>query len=162
MIDLQNHSGGWMDPFLDSLSTTILNNSSLFKFYSLHTKNGYFNIQNKKIIRSTGKYLGKLLNNKFVHKDMKIALLISNKTASSGEVCASIFQRGLSNIKTFGTRSAGFLSVNNSYLINKDYTLHIPICYVQSVNKKIHRNEYLKPNVYTNSPLKKALKWLKI
>lgn len=157
VIDLQKHSGGWMQPFIDSLSTTLLNNSSLFKFYSTKTKNGWWNIKNGKIIRSSGKYFGKFLN---IDDKIKIAILISNKTRSSGEICASIFDRSLPNIKIFGSKSGGYLSVNNSYTINQDYTLHVPICYVQSVNKKIHKKEYLRPDIYTKIPLKKSFLWI--
>lgn len=156
IIDLREHEGGWMDPFIMSLSTTILNNSSLFRFVSKREKGGYFNIQKGKIIRGIGKYLGKSLD----PKNLKIAILISKKTASSGEVCASIFQRDLSNVKTFGENTKGYLTVNMSYPIDKNYTLHIPILYVESVNKKIHKKEYLTPDVKTKNPMKKAIQWI--
>lgn len=156
IIDLREHEGGWMEPFMMSLSTTILNNSSLFRFVSKQEKGGYFNIQKGKLIRGTGKYLGKSLND----TNLKIAILISKKTGSSGEVCASIFQRDLSNVKTFGENTKGYLTVNMSYTIDKNYTLHIPILYVESVNKKIHKKEYLKPDVKTKNPMKKAIQWI--
>ncbi len=158
VIDLRKHRGGWMNPFLESLSTTILNHSSLFKFYSKKTHNRWWNIQNGKIIFSSGAYLGKSLNLPY---PMKIAVLISNQTASSGEVCASIFKRNLPNVRIFGrTKSAGYLSINQSFPIDQNHTLHIPICYVQTVDKKIQKNEYLYPDVYTKNPQKRAMEWI--
>ncbi len=157
IIDLEDHYGGWMIPFIDSLSTTILNNTTLFKFQKDEDVNdkGWWNIKNKKIIYGSGKYFGREINT-----DVKVAVLISNKTSSSGEFCASIFKRNLSNVKIFGQVTKGYLTVNVSYKLNDKYTINVPVYYCATVDKKIHRDEKLKPDVITTKPISDAKKWI--
>jgi C-terminal processing protease CtpA/Prc len=156
VIDLTKHSGGWFQPFIEGLSTTILNNTTLFRMTSNNKIEnfGWFNVENKKIIRASGDYMGNHINT-----DLKIAVLVSKKTASSGELCASIFKRNLKNVKIFGEDTNGLLTVNNSYEINEKYMIHLPILYSVTVDKKIQKKEYLTPDVYTDKPTCDAKKW---
>lgn len=155
IIDLTKHTGGWMNPFIECLSTTILNNTTLFKFTKDNKTNDstWWNVKNKKII------IGNFMGNK-INTDLNIAVLVSKHTKSSGEICASIFKRKLKNIKIFGEDTFGYLTVNMTYKIDEKYSINIPITYCETVDKKIQKKEYLEPDIYTNKPKTEARIWI--
>jgi len=158
IIDLTDHNGGWHQPCFMSLSTTILNNTTLFGNTTNKKKiilsENWINIRNKKLFMNEP-----FLTNK-INTNLKVAVLVSNKTSSSGEFCASIFKRNIKNVKIFGENTKGYLTVNYPYPINEKYTINIPLSYCKTVNKKIQIKEYIKPDIYTNKPMTDAKKWI--
>lgn len=156
IIDLRNHSGGWFAPFVYSLSS-LLHNKTLFAFSNDKVKK-----TDKKWISYVNnliKYQTKLL--KDTNFDIPTAVIIGNKTISSGEFCASIFYRNNNKIKTFGKNTGGFLSVNYTFDITDDIKLHIPMQLVTTVDGQIHTKQYLQPNKKTTKPISEAKQWIK-
>ena len=72
-----------------------------------------------------------------------IAVLISDKTASSGEMTAiSLLAR--ENSKTFGNKTAGYTTANAMYKLSNGATLLLAVSYsMDKIIKKIYRWELI-------------------
>ena len=165
IIDLRQHTGGWYVPFVSSLHT-ILNGSTLFGWANTSITpndrkwisyiNGKISYQTKLITQSDGT----------THPDWKsgwnipLAILIGQKTYSSGEFCASIFYRGNPYIRVFGEKTGGGLSVNQTFKINKLIQINIPTQLTTTVDGSFHTEQYLMPDINTSRPITDAKKWI--
>lgn len=122
IIDLRSNSGGNMWPMLAALSP-ILGNKRLGYFVQPDgtkiqwgTYNNFSVLDNRYQYRFPSQYA--LRNN-----DVPVAVLVSNKTASSGEAVL-IATRALSYVRTFGQNSCGQSTANKAYkLANGDSLL---------------------------------------
>lgn len=88
-----------------------------------------------------------------------LALIIGPKTASSGEITTLMF-RGQSNVRVFGSRTAGYASGNRGFKLSNGGTL------VLTTSATIDRNgkKYwgpLDPDVESDRPLVSANDWLR-
>lgn len=160
IIDLREHSGGNMWPHVEALQD-ILGTTSLLSFGNIKTKftdKKWINIENGKVS----------FNQKFIGTDMAfdkpIAILVSNKTESSGEFIASIFC-GRDNVKLFGdktNKTGGYLSANDGpILLNDDLSLWLTVSLLTTVDGFFHTNEYLsvkKIDKYIKTTCKKWIK----
>lgn len=117
VIDLRNNSGGDMWPMIISL-TPFLKDGVLG--YTI--KNEKENIWKKendliyyKSINKTKKYLGKdkSLGYNLKNENLKIAILVNERTSSSGEATAIALMNN-QNVKFFGTKSFGYTTNNTS------------------------------------------------
>ena len=94
-----------------------------------------------------------------------IAVIVSNKTGSSGEIIAGIFI-GRKNTKMFGkntNKTAGYFSSNYSGKdteINNDLTLVLTKDFVTTVDGKFHINEVIYVDKKTSTPITDAKKWI--
>lgn len=152
IIDFRKHTGGSMWPLIEALSR-FLNNNTLFAW-----NNNKVNFNQKEwwnLVNNTVKRNQHFIKSN-INTTYSIAIIIGNKTASAGEFVASCFGCD-KNVKFFGQRTAGYLSVNNTYKIDK-YEIHFPIALQTSKNGKF--KEYLEPDVYTNKPISYAKKWI--
>jgi len=155
IIDLRFHKGGNFYPFTKSLNL-ILGNTTLFswnKEKTENTDNKWINIINNNLEVSNF-YSSELSFKK------PIAIIIGNKTLSSGEFSAAIFY-GRDNVKFFGNETGGLLSMNSTTVINNKLKLIIPTNLTTSVNGYFHESEHIKPDIITNQPIKKAKQWIK-
>jgi hypothetical protein len=154
ILDFRKHSGGDMYPLLKALSR-FLNNNTLFAWADHKVK---FNEQMWcNLINGKVKFLQKRLQTT-INTPYPIAIIIGENTASAGEFVASSFI-GDKNVKFFGKNSGGYLSVNQTYKIDK-YDIHIPTTLQTSKNYKFQ--EYLEPDIYTNKPISVAKEWITI
>ena len=144
--------GGNMVPCLESLYQ-ILGNNTLFGISNKIDKM-WTNLESGKIIFN-GKY--KINNIKY-----KIALLISNKTASSGEIITSAFI-GRENCIIIGTHkyTYGQLSNNDYNPLKNNYDLYLTIGRITTINGKLMKNEKIKADIVTNTPIYRAKQWFK-
>lgn len=156
IIDLRNHNGGWFYPFVYSLSSILLN-KTLFALSNIKVKRSTKNWIS--YVNNSIKYQTNLL--KDIKSEIPIAVIIGNKTSSSGEFCASIFYRNDSKIKIFGQKTGGSLSANMSFDITDNIKLHIPMQLVTTVNGEFHIKQYLLPNKKTTRPIMEAKQWIK-
>ncbi|WP_037320358.1 S41 family peptidase [Salegentibacter sp. Hel_I_6] len=122
VIDLRKNNGGNMWPMLISL-TPFLENKIL----------GHFLIENKWQVwkkeenqifdgssNKTKKFIEEPIEYKLKNKNLKVAVLINNNTASSGEATAIALMSN-PNIKFFGDETAGYTTSNNTiHLKNND------------------------------------------
>lgn len=156
IIDLRKHHGGNMYPFIYSLSS-ILNNTTLLSFTNRKIKKldkSWVNMINEEII----------FDDKFLSDELPIqlpiAIIIGKQTASAGEFDAIIF-KGRKNTKFFGNDTYGSLSANKTIEISKDILFVMTETLVEDVKFKLYESEKLKPDVYTVTPIKDAIKWIK-
>ena len=152
ILDFSKHTGGSMWQLVEALSR-FLNNNTLFAWNNNKVdfnEKKWFNLVNNST-KNNQHFIKTNINTNY-----PIAIIIGNKTASAGEFVASSFI-GDKNVKFFGHRTAGYLSVNNTYKIDK-YDIHFPTSLQTSKNSKFQ--EYLEPDVYTNKPISDAKKWI--
>ena len=77
--------------------------------------------------------------------NIKIAVLIGENTASSGEMTAISFI-GKSNVKLFGQETAGYITANEGYPLLDGSNLYLAVARVADRNKKIYLDG-IKPDV---------------
>jgi len=152
ILDFRKHHGGNMWPLVDALSR-FLDNSTLFAWsnekVSFKDKK-WWNFINGKIKINQTFIKGANIN-------YPIAIIIGPHTASAGEFIASCFINR-DNVKIFGGKTAGYLSVNNTVTID-DYQLNIPETLQTSRDGKFR--EYIKPDIYTSKPITEAKLWIR-
>ena len=149
IIDLSKQRGGNMWPPIRVMDN-IYGKTTLLRFNS---EKNWLNMINGK--EKAGKFISKDL--KFIKK---ITVIISEDTASSGELIAATF-KGRKNTFFVGdktNKSRGFMSANNGYYIdkNKNLKLILTISLIETVDKKIHTLEYLKARSSDN-PIKTSI-----
>lgn len=149
IIDLRFHKGGNFYPFILALSD-ILNNTSLFCIKK-NKKNVWFNLEDKITI-------GPFLNNK-LNFDKPIAIIIGEKTKSSGEFSAAIF-KDRKNVKFFGKKTGGLLSMNSTITINQKLKLLLPTDLIITVGNNLVVSEHIIPDIFTNKPIRDAKIWI--
>jgi C-terminal processing protease CtpA/Prc len=156
IIDLREHTGGWYFPFVKSLNT-ILRETALFGWSQSRVLPG----TRDWITYTKGRISKQTLSRDNINLIVPIAVIIGQKTYSSGEFCAAIFYRNSGQIKVFGQETGGGLSVNNIYKITSDIQLNIPVALPTTVDGTFHEKQNLVPHVKTEQPITMAKKWLK-
>ena len=146
IIDLSQHSGGNMWPAIRAM-INIYGKTTLLRFTS---EKNWINLVNHK---EKG---GQFMTNELKFKK-PIHIVVSEKTASSGEIIAASF-KGRKNTYFYGhktNKSGGFLSSNQGFFIDdkKNLNLILTISLIQSVDKKIYNKEILRVKKYDN-PIK--------
>jgi C-terminal processing protease CtpA/Prc len=140
IIDLCKHSGGNMWPFIHALSN-ILGDTTLFAFANHKVKPNeplWYNMKNGKII------YGKKGKTELGFKK-PIAVLVSDKTASTGEFIAAMFC-GRKNAKLFGdktNKTAGYATMNYTYPITKSMFINLTNSLLTTIYGKYHEDECL-------------------
>ncbi len=142
IVDLTQNRGGNMWPMLAGLSPLIGDG-----------KVGYFVTKTKDIV---GTWIIKngnafLLENDSITYDVqidqsaidisnhKIAILVSGKTASSGEALLVSFL-GKNNIKTFGTKTANYTTSNSEFELSDGSILWVTVSHFADRNFEIYPN----------------------
>ena len=103
---------------------------------------------------------------KIKNKKTKIAVLFDSNTGSSGEMTAVSFF-GLPNVKSFGQKSAGYTTANNTYFLSNGGQLLLASAYIMDRNGKSYKDE-LTPDVFVSDlsntkndqVVSTAIKWL--
>ncbi|MBP5571478.1 MAG: hypothetical protein J6X39_02275 [Bacteroidales bacterium] len=150
VIDLRDNTGGNMYPMIAALSP-VIPDGDVIRF------------KNKK--RTTPIPLEYITNSQGVGASEKfpaetpIAVLTNDWTASSGEATLLCF-RGLPNVKTFGTPTAGYASANVTYPLADGYTLLVTTSCDMARTGEVFCDDPIAPEVETNTPLKEAVNWL--
>ena len=158
IIDVRKHLGGNMWPCINAL-VDILGDTTLLSFNQVETKfteKKWTNIINKKIIWS-----GQFLSSELAF-DKKIAVIVSNKTTSSGEFITAIFY-GRKNVKIFGDKTdktAGYASSNKTIQVNDDISFYFTNSLITTIDGTFHIDEYIKVDQKTNTPTNNAKKWI--
>lgn len=153
VIDLSDHYGGNMWPGVLALSD-IYGDTTLFRFTS----------EKKWANLISGKLKWGKLNNNPLKFNKPIGVIVSQKTASSGEIIASTF-KGRSNTFFLGdktNKSGGFFSSNQGFFIDKEQNLNLilTVSLIETVDEKVHTLEYLRVKKSEN-PIKEAVSKIK-
>ena len=155
IVDVRENEGGNMWPMIAGLNPLIQDGIVGF-FASNKTITNWYS----KSIKPIGV---KRMTNNYKCKDLskKIAVLISDKTASSGEMTA-ISLLGRENSKTFGNKTAGYTTANAMYKLSNGATLLLAVSYSMDKNKKKY-TDGINPEVWIEENediLGGAVKWL--
>jgi C-terminal processing protease CtpA/Prc len=157
IIDFRYHQGGNFWPVIKFFDR-YLNNSTLFAFTNVKIKKeekGWMNLENKKIKYNT------YFKRENVSIRIPIAIIIGHNTGSSGEFAAALF-KGRNNIRFFGNKTAGYLSSNQNYKINKDIDIVLTNQLITTYDGIFRDEEFLEADVKTSKPITDAKKWIKI
>ena len=92
-------------------------------------------------------------------KDIPIAILINNNTASAAEQILMDFM-GLDPVRTFGQPTAGYNSATWGAPLDHEYRLTLASAMMQARDGSIFYEEPIQPDVVTDQPMEEALKWL--
>ena len=87
------------------------------------------------------------------------AILTDDMTGSSGEATLLYF-RGLDNVLTFGTPTAGYASANIVKALADGYTLLITTSCDMARTGEIFCDDPIEPDVLTQTPLEDAVAWI--
>ena len=110
-----------------------------------------------------------LANKCTIREHIKVAVLLSEATCSSGEVVA-IALKGRPNTRFFGERTSGYVTANNTYKLDRHSFLLLATNYETDRNNNIYR-DYIDPdvtmidgdnflNLDNDLKIKAALEWL--
>ena len=149
IIDLRFHKGGNFYPFIMSL-VRILDKTTLFGI-NQDNKKIWFNLNDKIEI-------GEFKTEKLSFKK-PLAIIIGENTKSSGEFSAAIF-KGRDNVKFFGQKTAGFLSMNSTIKINSKLKLILPTNLITTVDNVFQESEILVPDIITRKPISDSKNWI--
>ncbi|HWW38109.1 S41 family peptidase [Pedobacter sp.] len=166
IVDLRTNTGGNMHPMIAGLGP-LLREGDLGYFISgernrekrqrWYYKEGREGIEKGTNVRVNSYY--KLKDSK-----NKIAVLIGNRTCSSGEMTAISFI-GANNTRLFGEPSGGYVTSNSMFWLSDGATLLLATGFVSDTNKKIYWKRII-PDVMVKSDsdtdliLKAAEEWL--
>lgn len=164
IIDLRNNGGGDMWPMIISL-TPFLNNGILG--YTVNKeKENIWRKENSEIyyknINKTKKYLEKPFDYKLKNNNIKIAVLINNRTVSSAEATAIALTNN-ENVKFFGTKTFGYTTNNTSIEMKNGDFLILTTGFWKNYNGKKFKDGIIPDFESCNEKeLKESLKnWIK-
>lgn len=155
IIDLRYHIGGNFYPFIKSLNN-ILGDTTIFA------------IKKEKAGKKEKIWINNINNNLEINQyetfklkfTKPIAIIIGNNTKSSGEFSAAIF-KGRENVKFFGEKTSGYLSMNSNVTINEKIIITFPTNLITTVDNEFMSSEYLEPDLITSKPITDAKIWIK-
>lgn len=156
IIDLRDNTGGNMGPMITGISPLIPDGEILY-FIQKNGNEIPVTIENGTILGGGSKVE---IDNKEKYLNLPIGILINDKTASSGEFTLMAFL-GLDNVKTFGEPSAGYTTGNMNFLLTKDIIIVLPAAKSKSRDGNIYKDDPIKPDVYTDTPMEDCKSWLK-
>lgn len=144
IIDLRHNTGGNVWPMLAGLNALIDDGRVGYFVYPQSKVKTELKIVNGEL-GLTGLTVNKY---KAVNKPVKIALLIDDLTASSGEM-ATVALLGLPNVKTFGQTSAGYTTVNMTVTLSNGSLINLATGFYADRTGKEYR-ENIVPDVVVN------------
>lgn len=154
IIDLQHNTGGDMGPMVASISC-FLPDGELMAFDNHGVRQSVILDQGT----VTGGGSSVTMNNPFKIESIPIAILQDEYTASSAEATLLCF-RGLDNVKTFGSGSAGYCSCNNIRKLYDGTILQLTIGSDVARTDEFFLEDPIQPDVDTDNPKEDALEWL--
>lgn len=155
VLDLRGNTGGDMGPMATAVSSLLPDGELMYYHYRSYDvpvtlKNG--------VVSNAG------TGGKSLYPEEKlnvpVAILTDGMTASSGEALTLCFS-GLENVKTFGTPTAGYTSVNMLYSLYDGAQLYLTVAFDKARTGEIFKETSIEPDVATDSPLEAALEWLR-
>lgn len=153
IVDLRNNTGGDMGPMLAALSP-LLPDGKLMSF------DIWGNLTKVELKNGTVSGGGSLTTvEAFKLSDPKIAILQNEWTGSSGEATLLSF-KGLPDVKSFGSASAGYCSVNNLYTLYDGAYMQLTIGKDVDRLGQSYCEDPIAPDFLTEEPLEAAIDWL--
>lgn len=156
IIDLSKNQGGDMGPMISGLAPILPDGTLVFAIDKNHSEREVTLSNNQLSGGGTPVDIGSAKK----IKDLRIALLLGRETGSSGEITVMSFL-GLKNVKTFGTPTAGYTTVNWQYNMYNGYTMQLTTEMLKDRMGKVYKNSPIEPDVQTDQAYEKATQWLK-
>ncbi|HGA2178955.1 TPA: S41 family peptidase [Streptococcus agalactiae] len=153
ILDLSNNTGGNMIPMIGGV-TSILPNDTLFHYTDKYGNKKTITMKN--IPLEALKISRKTINTKHV----PIAIITNHKTASSAEMTFLSF-KGLPNVKSFGQATAGYTTVNETFMLYDGARLALTTGIVSDRQGYKYENTPILPDQVTSLPLQESQSWLK-
>jgi carboxyl-terminal processing protease len=159
IIDLRDNKGGNMWPMLLGIGPIIGEGTA-----------GYF-VNNKNVFNSWGYYEGKTfvggsiiskLDNIYQLKNVnkKIAVLINNNTASSGEAIAVAF-KGLPKTRFFGNKTRGQTTANSTFYLSDSSMIALMVGVYADRNKTLYGKQIIPDEIVKGGDAKEiATNWI--
>lgn len=152
IIDLRENGGGatppmilGIGPLLDGGNKMLYVDASLETSSTSRYENGNFYAGD---YETDSAMFTSTINYNLKKKDLPVAILINSNSASAAEGVAAIFH-GQSNVKLFGTKSAGLTTGNGTYFLNDGSLILLTESYLANRNKKVFKNG-IEPDVKVN------------
>lgn len=156
IIDLRDNTGGNMGPMVAGISPLIPDGEILFFIQKNGNKNPV--IIEDGSVKGGGSPVE--IDNKNKYLDLPIAVLINDKTASSGEFTLMALI-GLENVKIFGEPTAGYTTGNMNFSLTKDLLIVLPAAESETRNGNVYRDDPIEPDVYTETPIEEGKAWVR-
>lgn len=154
IIDLRSNTGGDMGPMVAAVSS-LLNDGELMSF-GIKGSHRPVTLENGCV---TGGGSTVSVEEPFKVTDIPVAILQDNMTASSGEATLLCF-RGLDNVKTFGTATAGYCSCNNVIKLYDKAAMLITTGTDIARTGEIFCEDPIEPDVQSADSETDAVKWI--
>ena len=154
IIDLSNNNGGDMGPMISGLSA-LIPNGDVMHFVSRMTGDLPVRLDNGQVIGGGSS----IEVNRKDKVDLPVAIILGEKTASSGEMTALAFA-GLKNAKTFGKSTAGYTTINQKYELYDGAEMALTIGYSKDRQGKEYKDQKLEPEVTTEDAINEAKSWI--
>lgn len=151
ILDLRGNTGGNMYPMIAGVNA-LLPDGVILKF---RRRNG-------RESNLTAEYIAKVQGvERKAPISPQIAILTDGDTASSGEALLICF-RGLSNVRTFGSPTAGYASANRVFDMEDGTKLVITTSCDVARTGEVFCDNPINPDCLTDTPMDAALEWLRI
>lgn len=151
-IDLRGNHGGNMYPMIAAVHR-FLPDDIFLKFKMRRRFRSVMPINKEFVTKIVGIDIEPRIN-------CPIAILTDEETASSGEAVLLCF-RGLDNVRSFGSPTAGYASANESIILDNGSILALTVSCDIARTGEIFCDDPIIPDVETESPEEDALLWLK-
>lgn len=146
IIDLRVNTGGNMYQMLAGLGR-LLGDGKVGGFVNQHKQeDGNWYIKNGNIYIDSTQVSNITDQKKHIYKPLPIAVLISGRTASAGEIVA-ISTVARKNSVLIGEKTAGYTTANQGFEINKYAGLNLAIGFDADRTGKIYSN-YISPDIF--------------
>ncbi len=148
IVNLEDNTGGDMGPMIAGLSS-LLPDGTVLEFQ-------YSNDLKDQVILEDGTLTGggssvTVADSKKT-RDVPIAVIINDLTASSGELTALAF-KGLENVRFFGENTLGYTSGNSQMELYDGTIMQLTTSTILDRTGKEYENTPIEPDVYTNTPI---------
>ena len=151
ILDLRGNTGGNMYPMIAGVNV-LLPDGIVLKFRQ----------RNGRESNLTAEYIAKVQGvERKATISPKIAILTDGETASSGEALMICF-RGLSNVRTFGSQTAGYASANRTFDMGDGSKLVITSSCDVARTGEVFCDDPIVPDSLTDELMDAALEWLRI
>lgn len=165
IIDLRENTGGDMEPMIMGLGP-LFSSVKLGSLVDINNQYDDWNYKDGKYFWSTG-YSSKVLQEIKPYKKLPIAVLISNKTGSSGETVVISFI-GNEKTKSFGKATWGLTTGNGSFDLMDGANIHLASTVMaDNTGKKYYgpiQPDYLieeNPASSKDAVIEKAVDWIR-
>lgn len=157
IIDLTSNGGGNMWPMYLGLSP-ILGEGISGYFADIDNNLIPWKYSDNAVLVGENKMFEKQENYRIKSIIPKVAVLISDRTASSGEAVALMF-KGMERTKIFGEDTAGLTTGNAMFGLKDGAILVLTTVIYADRSRKVYGTK-IEPDIYSFSPRKEAIKWI--